>query len=95
MPHVVHQPERTRFVAATEAGEAVLEYTRTGQLLVLSHTEVPEAAEGQGVGGQLAQAALDHARAEGFQVMPLCPFVKAYVQRHPEERDLVMPGFHL
>lgn len=88
-PHVVHDADRHRFVAATEAGEAVLEYSQSDTLLVLSHTSVPQEVEGQGIGSALAEAALSHARAAGFQVRPQCPFVSAYVERHPEWRDVV------
>ncbi|MEM0963068.1 MAG: GNAT family N-acetyltransferase [Bacteroidota bacterium] len=92
MADVLHDPEHKRFALETDAGLAHLDYILTDALLVLSHTEVPVGAEGQGVGSRLAKAGLDHARAEGLRVMPLCPFVAAYVRRHPEERDLLMAG---
>ena len=88
-PHVVHDPDRKRFVVATDAGEAVLDYTKTGSVYVFTHTQVPEEAEGQGVGTRLVEAAVDHVRDEGATMMPLCPFVAAYVERHPETHDLV------
>jgi uncharacterized protein len=56
------------------------------------HTEVYEAYEGLGLGSQLARAALDDARARGLMVMPLCPFIAGYIERHLDEyRDLVAP----
>jgi len=55
----------------------------------LLHTEVPPEHEGQGYGGALAKAALDYARAEKLRVIPTCPFVRAYVKRHPEYAALV------
>ncbi len=61
-------------------------------LLVLTHTEVEEAAEGNGVGSRLAHDALEHARATGQQIVALCPFVRAYLTRHPEYQDLVRPA---
>ncbi|HEY0117455.1 MAG TPA: GNAT family N-acetyltransferase, partial [Cellulomonas sp.] len=61
-------------------------------LLVFTHTEVEEAAEGNGVGSRLAHDALEHARAAGQQIVALCPFVRAYLARHPEYRDLVRPA---
>ncbi len=92
---VTHEPDRHRFVAATEAGEAELEYSLANGVIVFTHTGVPEAAEGQGVGSALVRAGLAFARDEGRAVMPLCPFVKAYMQRHPETHDILMPGFQL
>ena len=87
---VRHEPERQRFVADVAGGTAELAYLRRGaDLVALVHTEVPEEAEGGGVGGALARAALEWARAEGARVVPLCPFVEAYVRRHPEYADLV------
>ena len=92
---VRHDPDRLRFVVATEAGEAVLEYQKTGGAYVLAHTLVPEAMEGQGIGSALAEAALAHVRDEGATAVPLCPFVAAYVQRHPEWQSVVATGSRL
>ena len=87
---VTHESDRHRFVAQTDAGEAELEYQRTTDgVIVFTHTGVPEAAEGQGVGLALVEAGLAFARAEGLRVLPLCPFVKAYMQRHPETHELL------
>lgn len=56
--------------------------------LVLTHTEV--FTEGQGLGGRLVRGALDDVRANGHRIVPLCPFVTAYVARHPEYQDLIV-----
>lgn len=58
-------------------------------VVVLVHTEVDEAVEGTGVGSQLVRGALDDLRARGLRLVPLCPFVAAYLRRHPEYADLV------
>jgi predicted GNAT family acetyltransferase len=56
------------------------------------HTEVYESYEGLGLGGRLARAALDDARTRGLVVMPFCPFVAGFIERHIEEyADLVAP----
>jgi hypothetical protein len=68
-------------------GEIV--YRQRPDALVLLHTEVSEALEGQGLGAQLVARALDDIRARGLQVVPLCPYVSAYLRRHPEYADLV------
>ncbi|HZB09049.1 MAG TPA: GNAT family N-acetyltransferase [Rubrobacter sp.] len=56
------------------------------------HTEVYESYEGLGLGGRLARAALDDGRTRGLMVMPFCPFVAGFIERHIEEYgDLVAP----
>ncbi|MEM6325612.1 MAG: GNAT family N-acetyltransferase [Bacteroidota bacterium] len=87
-----HEPDQNRFAVETDHGTAHLDYILTDGLITLVHTEVPVGAEGGGVGSALAKAGLDHARAEGLKVLPTCPFVLAYLRRHPEDRDLVLPG---
>ena len=57
--------------------------------LTFTHTEVEDAYEGRGVGSELLRGALDAARAEGARVVPLCPFVRGYIERHAEYADLV------
>lgn len=65
-------------------------YQQTDELVVFTHTEVEPAFEGRGVGGALARHALDEVEAEGTRrVMPLCPFVKAWIRRHPDYVPLV------
>ncbi|GAA5511881.1 hypothetical protein Dcar01_00595 [Deinococcus carri] len=67
------------------------EYRPAGDALMFTHTEVEEGHEGQGLGSQLVQAALDDARAQGRQVVPMCQFVAAYIREHPEYTELVQP----
>ncbi|HUG48836.1 MAG TPA: GNAT family N-acetyltransferase [Candidatus Limnocylindria bacterium] len=57
--------------------------------LVFTHTEVDEALEGRGLGSKLAQGALDDVRRRGLRITPRCPFIAAYIRRHPEYADLV------
>lgn len=64
-----------------------------GDTIVFTHTEVPEAFEGRGVGSKLARAALDYARAEHLKVVPLCPFIASYMRRHRDDQDLLHPDF--
>lgn len=63
---------------------AELVYRRHGHRLVLIHTEVPADMEGQGIGGRLVAAAVDRAALEGLTVVPLCPFARGWLQRHPD-----------
>ena len=68
---------------------ARLVYERTGGRIILIHTEVPAALEGRGIGSLLARTALDDAGARQLRVVPRCPFVRSYIERHPEYRGLV------
>lgn len=78
----------SRFELATDAGPAIAAYEVDGDTITFTHTVVPDAAEGQGVGGRLVAGALAQARARGLKVVPACSFVAAYVQRHPEAATL-------
>lgn len=78
-----------RFEIETDAGTARLEYRREDGTVRLNHTEVPLEAEGQGLGSRLARHALAWAREEGLEVVPICPFVASFIQRHPEHLDIV------
>jgi predicted GNAT family acetyltransferase len=89
---VVDNAAEGRFELALEGGTAVMAYARDGDTLQLTHTEVPAELEGQGVGSRFVKQVLDKARADGLKVAPWCPFVHAYIQRHPEYRDLVAAG---
>ena len=70
---------------------AVLQYRRDPHAITFLHTEVPEAFRGQGIAQKLAHAGLEYARAQGVNVIPLCPFVNAYIRKHPEYQALVKP----
>jgi predicted GNAT family acetyltransferase len=81
--------EGERFEADLQGHKAVLEYHLEGHSVVFTHIEVPRQFEGQGIGGELARAGLDYARHRNLKVVPLCPFVKNYLEKHPEDQDLV------
>ncbi|WP_253183228.1 GNAT family N-acetyltransferase [Sphingobium phenoxybenzoativorans] len=68
---------------------AIAAYERRDGALVFTHTQVPEALEGQGVGSRLIRAALRDVRDQGLKIIPLCEFVAAYFERHPEDQDLL------
>lgn len=93
---IVRNDEQSRYEAHTSSGELAgfLDYEFAGELLVLPHTEVKEAFGGQGVGQQLAAAVLEESRRGLRKVVPVCPFVKRYIEKHPEYSDLVgeLPG---
>ncbi|AXH91837.1 GNAT family N-acetyltransferase [Micromonospora aurantiaca] len=64
-------------------------YTLRGETLVFTHTEVDDQFQGQGVGAALVRGALDQVRARGGRIVPQCPFVASFIERHPEYADLV------
>jgi len=86
---VTHNPAAGQFEARVNGHVAVLQYRRSLERIVFTHTEVPEAARGHGVADHLAHAGLEFARAEHLSVVPICPFVAAYLRRHPEYESLV------
>lgn len=89
MPEVHDNAERHRYELAVDGGRAIAAYERIGDVLVFTHTEVPPELEGHGIGSALVAGALADARARGLQIVPQCPFVAAYVERHSEWQDLL------
>ena len=80
---------RGRYVLRRDGAEAELTYSITSPVLVIAdHTEVPEAFRGTGAGMAMLTQFVADARAEGFKIMPLCPFVNAMRKRHPEWADV-------
>jgi len=88
-PKVVDNRSESRFETETPAGTAVLEYEREGRRLVLTHTEVPETDRKRGLGTRLVKAVLEQARELGLTVVPVCPFVRAYLRRNPQAAGLI------
>jgi predicted GNAT family acetyltransferase len=73
-----------RFETTIDGHLAELTYRRHDDRLVLVHTEVPDELEGQGVGGALVTAAVDFAEEQGLTLVPLCPFARGWLERHPD-----------
>ena len=83
-------PDQHRYEVRVDdvlAGFAV--YHRIGGRIYLVHTEVDPAFEGKGIGSALAKGVLDAERAAGEPVVPLCPFMRGYIDRHPDYADVV------
>ena len=87
---VADAPERSRFEISVDgalAGFAL--YKLAPGRITFVHTEIDDAYAGQGLGGQLARAALDDVRARGLAVQPHCPFIAGWIAKHPDYADLV------
>lgn len=89
---VVDNPDKHRFEAQVDGAAAGFSnYELRGPKIDLTHIEVDGRFEGRGIGSLLARHSLDAAREGGLSVLPHCPFVKRYIERHPEYLDLVAP----
>ncbi len=85
---VVHHPEASRFAVQTGDHLATAAYTRAGDTITFTHTNVPEEVEGQGIAAAMATEALAYARAEGLKVEPECAFFADFMKKNPEYEDL-------
>ena len=83
-PPITDNQAGSRFELRAGGHLAELMYRRNGNRLVLIHTEVPVELEGHGIGGRLVRAAIDRAERDGMTVVPLCPFARDWLQRHPD-----------
>ena len=89
-PKVVDNPQAGRFeVLVDDQVAGFAEYRRTGPSVEFTHTVIDPAFEGRGLGSVLARGALDAARDAGSPVLPYCPFIRGFIQRHPAYLDLV------
>ena len=84
-PQVTDDQAQSRFELRVGDRLAELKYHRNGKRLALLHTEVPTELEGHGIGGRLVMAAVDRAAREGLTIVPLCPFARTWLERHPDE----------
>jgi uncharacterized protein len=89
MSDVTNNEAEHRYELEVDGRLAIAEYRLRPGRISFTHTEVPDALEGRGIGKKLVKAALDDARAQGLKVVPICPFVKHYIDTHPEEQDLL------
>ena len=83
-PQVTDDQVGSRLELAADGQRADLLYRRNGSRLVLVHTSVPAELDGRGIGGQLVSAAVEKAAASGMIVVPLCPFARDWLERHPD-----------
>jgi len=86
---IEHQPASRRFMTVVDGETCVVDYRLEGGVMLITHTGVAPRLEGRGIAAALTRAALDHARAQGLKVNPLCSYARAYMQRHPETLGLL------
>ena len=87
--NIFNNEQRQQFQLKLEGELASLEYRLHEGNIILMHTEVPDKLSGRGIGSALAEFALNYARANHLAVKVYCPFVAAYLKRHPEQQDIV------
>lgn len=92
---VRHNEAERRFEADVPGGLARADYRLDGSTMRLVHTEVPQQLENRGVAGRVVETVLDYARAHQLKVEPVCPYVRAYMRKHPETFDLLADGVHM
>jgi len=88
---VNHNEAAQRFELLVDGARAILTYRCFPGRIVLLHTEVPQPFEGHGLAAKLSRSALDFARANHLQVVPLCPYVSSFIRKNPEYQDLLAP----
>lgn len=90
-PDVIDNQAERRFELHADGEMSILTYRISGDRIRLIHTEVPRDQRGRGYAEMLARAALERAARDQLRVVPLCPFVRGFLERHPEYNTLVVP----
>ncbi|MEE2878711.1 MAG: GNAT family N-acetyltransferase [Pseudomonadota bacterium] len=79
-----------RYFVIVDGHTSEMTYSRAGTaMIIIDHTGVPRELSGRGVGQALVEQAVKDARSEGRKIMPLCPFAKAQIEKHPEWQDVL------
>ena len=89
MSDVHNNNEHSSYEIVQDGHTAYAAYQIDGDTITLTHTVVPDAFRGQGIGSKLVEGALGDVRSRGLKVAPQCSFVAAYIARHPEWKDLL------
>ena len=84
---VQHDEKERKFYADVDGQEAVIEYAKMGDVYDLAHTYVPEELRGQGIAEKLTQGTLDEIQHQGARFLPSCPYIQAFVKKHPEYQE--------
>ena len=90
MNDIRNNAKLNRFELDVDGHTAVSYYKLAPGVITFTHTEVPQELSGRGIGSQLARGALEATRAQGLKVVATCPFVSAYIAKHPEFENLLL-----
>lgn len=86
---ITHNREAQRYEMDLGEDMALVDYERAPGVIILTHTFVPAAYEGQGLGSELARTVLEDIRRQELRVLPVCSFMVRYIMRHPEWEEIV------
>jgi len=86
---IAHNTTQNRFETNVDGQECVLEYTLRNNVISMNRVYVPPPVEGRGIAGAITRHALDYSREQGWKVQPRCPYVAAWIKRHPEYQNLI------
>ena len=86
---VKDNPAKHRFEATVDGQTAFIDYKLRPGVMKVLHTEVPKELEGRGIAGAMTRYALEHIAAQHLELIPLCPYMRAYLKKHPEYQRLV------
>lgn len=92
---LIDNPDKPQYEFHLDGEIPRLEYIRTKDKIYLTHTEVPAALAGKGIGSALIGAALEDIERQELTLIPLCPFVALYLKRNPEWKRLVLKGINI
>ncbi|MEC5144488.1 GNAT family N-acetyltransferase [Chitinophaga sp. 212800010-3] len=87
--NIQNNTTKHQFETVVDGHTALVAYTLFSGGIAFMHTEVPKELEGKGIASQLAKYVLDYARTNHLKVKPYCPYINAYMKRHPEYNDLL------
>jgi predicted GNAT family acetyltransferase len=89
MSEILNNKAQHRYEFAVEGRIAATYYSIADGVITFIHTEVPPELGGKGIASKLIKGALDQVRADGLKVIAQCPFVKAFIEKHPDYQDLL------
>jgi len=86
---VIDNKEKNQFEAEIEGSHAKIEYSVQPGVLSLNHTEVPKELSGKGIASELTERVLLQIELRGLKIIPVCPFIKKYIEKHPEWKSII------
>ncbi|MBT0609098.1 GNAT family N-acetyltransferase [Aequorivita echinoideorum] len=90
---LIDNKQKNRFEYKIEDNNAIVEYKIDNNVISLTHTEVPDELQGQGIASKMTEEVLQNLSDKNLKVKPLCPFIKSYIKRNPEWKEIVADGY--